>query len=175
MVGFLFSKQAETTWRQPYVIAAMLILVAVVMLLAEQGVRPNKDIGRITAADAVGLAQALAVVPGTSRSGITMAAGLFRDLDHHTAARFSFLLSTPAIAAAAAKGFYELMKHGGIPPAMRVPFIVGILVSGITGALTISLFLTFLRRQGLQFFIYYRFVFGIMVIALAMFFRFTAA
>jgi undecaprenyl-diphosphatase len=175
IAGLLFNKQAETTWRNPYLIAAMLIGVAIVMIVAEKRSRPYKKLDEITPADAgvVGLAQALAVVPGTSRSGITIAAGLFRDIERPTAARFSFLLSTPAIAAAAAKSFWDLLKHGGIPTDMRVPFVVGIIVSALSGAAVIAFLLNFLRRHGLWVFIYYRIVFGIIVIALATFFRYS--
>ncbi len=171
IVGLLFNKQAEGAWRTPYVIGTMLIVIAGVLWYAERSARPTKDISRISPYDAgvIGIAQALAVIPGTSRSGITIAAGYFRGLDRQTAARFSFLLSTPAIAAAAAKGLYDLMKHGGIPLDMRTPFIVGIVISGITGCIAIALFLQFLRRFGLQFFIYYRVVLGIIVLSLAVF------
>ncbi len=93
----------------------------------------------------VGLAQALAVVPGTSRSGITITAGLFRDINREAAARFSFLLSTPAIAAAAAKALYDLKKHhGGIPHEMVVPGVVGAVVSAVVGAIVIKFLLDYL-------------------------------
>ncbi len=173
IAGLLFNKQAETTWRNPWVIAAMLILIAIVMIVAEKKSRPHKQLDEVSPTDAgvIGLAQALAVVPGTSRSGITIAAGLFRDIDRAAAARFSFLLSTPVIAAAAAKASWDLMKHGGIPADMRLPFIVGIVVSGVVGAGVIAFLLNYLRRRGLWFFIYYRIIFAIIVIALATFFR----
>jgi undecaprenyl-diphosphatase len=174
IAGLLFNKQAETTWRHPAVIATMLIVIALVMILAEKTARPHKSLDEITPADAavIGVAQALAVVPGTSRSGITIAAGLFRDVERSTAAKFSFLLSAPAIAAAALKSFWDLVKHGGIAHDMRLPFTVGVIVSAITGGMVIALLLAYLRRHGLWFFIYYRIVFGIMVIALATFFRY---
>mgnify|MGYP000851913748 CR=1 FL=1 len=175
VVGLLFNKQAETTWRNPIVIASMLIGVAALMIIAEKTARPYKHMDEVTPTDVgvIGIAQALAVVPGTSRSGITIAAGLFRNLDRATAARFSFLLSTPAIGAAAAKSCYDLYKEGGIAPDMRVPFAIGVVVSGVTGAFIIAFLLNFLRRHGLWFFIWYRIVFGIIVVALATFFRFN--
>lgn len=175
LAGLAFGKQAESTWRNPYVIGGMLIGIGIVMAVAEKAGRRVKDMGNVSNADAlvIGAAQALAVVPGTSRSGITIAAGLFRDLDRATAARFSFLLSTPAIAAAAVKGGRDLMKHGGVPADMRMAFIVGILVSAGVGALVIAFLLNYLRRHGLWVFVYYRIVFGIIVIALATFFRYT--
>ena len=175
VAGLLFGDEAETTWRRPYLIGTMLIGIAFVMIAAEKLARGRKDLAHISTADAltIGVSQALAVVPGTSRSGITIATGLFRGIDRAAAARFSFLLSTPAIGAAAAKSAYDLYKQGGVPPDMRLPFIVGIVVSGITGALVIGFLLKFLRNHGLWFFIYYRIVFGIMVIALAKFFRYN--
>jgi undecaprenyl-diphosphatase len=175
VAGLLFQKRAETLWRNdPYMIGGMLIGVGLLMWLAEYTGRRQKDLGHVSLGDAVtiGAAQALAVIPGTSRSGITIAAGLFRNLDRGTAARFSFLLSTPAIAAAAAKDAWDLFRHeGGIPAEMRIPFLLGILVSAIVGGVTIKFFLDFLRRRSLAFFVAYRVVFGIIVIALAKFFR----
>jgi undecaprenyl-diphosphatase len=176
IAGYIFKQQAETTWRSPYVIGTMLIVVGLLMWAAEYMGRKQKDLGHVTPADAIsiGIAQALAVVPGTSRSGITISAGLFRNLDRRAAARFSFLLSTPAIAAAAGKDFWDLLKHqGGLPTDMHVPFAVGILVSGIVGCLTIKFFMDFLRRSTFTPFIIYRIIFGIIVIALANFFRFN--
>jgi undecaprenyl-diphosphatase len=174
LFGYIFKAQAETTWRNPNVIAAMMIVVGLILWLAERMGRKQKDLGHVSFMDsfAIGLGQVLAIVPGTSRSGITIATGLLRNLDRASAARFSFLLSTPAIGAAAAKDFYDLLKHeGGIPPAMRMAFIVGIVVSGITGAVVIRFFMNYLRRGTLNFFVAYRIIFGIIIIALAHFFR----
>src|SRR5690348_15616911 len=169
VIGFLFEKQAESTLRSPFVIGAMMILIGVVMWAGERAGSRQRNLGAVNFADSlvIGTAQALAVVPGVSRSGITITAGLFRNLDRVAAARFSFLLSTPAIAAAAAKAFYDLMKHGGIPADMRMPFVLGIVLSGLSGLVVIALFLRFLQRHTLYFFIYYRIIFGIIVIALA--------
>ena len=174
--GFLFDKQADTTWRNPYVIGTMLIVVGIVIWIAERRRIGDKSMARIGWGDGltIGAAQALSVIPGTSRSGITIAAGLFRDLDRETAARFSFLLSTPAIAAAVLKKLWDVHKHGGIAADMKVPFLVGIVVSGLLGAVVIAYFLRYLRHRSLMPFVYYRIIFGIMVIALAAIFRFSA-
>jgi undecaprenyl-diphosphatase len=174
--GLLFGEQAETTWRSPYVIGTMLIVIGVLMALAEKVGRQRRGIGDIGLLDSIviGFSQALAIVPGTSRSGITITTGLFRGLSRESAARFSFLLSTPAIAAAAAKSLYDLVKHGGLTPEVRLQFFVGMTVSAIVGCLVISFFLKYIRRHTLKFFIYYRIVFGIIVIALASFFRDSA-
>jgi undecaprenyl-diphosphatase len=176
IVGYLFDKQADTTWRQPYVIGTMLIVVGIVMWLADRGRKGSKSMSTIQMSDgiAVGLAQAVSVIPGTSRSGATISAGLFRNMNRETAARFSFLLSTPAIAAAVAKKAWDIHKEGGIPADMKTPIAVGIVVSGVLGAIVIAFFLRYLRRSSLMPFVYYRIVFGIIVIALAAFFRFSA-
>jgi undecaprenyl-diphosphatase len=174
--GFLFQHHAESVWRTPNVIGAMMIVIGVFLWWAERAGHKQKDLGQLAFPDAmtVGFAQVLAIVPGTSRSGVTIGAGLLRNLDRATAARFSFLLSTPAIGAAAAKDFYDLMKHeGGIPHDMRMPFLVGIIVSGITGCLVIRFFMRYLRHGTLNFFVAYRVIFGIIIIALAHFFRLT--
>jgi len=112
LAGLAFNKQAEGAWRNPFVMGVMLIAVGVLMAVAEKVGRHVRELASVNAADAatIGLAQALAVIPGCSRSGITISAGLFRNLDRQSAARFSFLLSTPAIGAAAAKTLWDMHK-----------------------------------------------------------------
>jgi len=176
VVGIAFSKQAETTWRNPYLIATMLIVIGILMWVGERSSKGTKLLGGVTWGDGavIGLGQALALVPGTSRSGITITAGLFRGLTRETAARFSFLLATPAIAGAALKDVWDVYKKGGLEPAMRTPFLLGFLVSAVLGMVVIAVFLRYLRRNSLMPFVYYRIIFGIIVIALAAFFRFQA-
>ncbi|MGP0074800.1 MAG: undecaprenyl-diphosphatase UppP [Bryobacteraceae bacterium] len=176
IIGYLFDKQADTTWRQPYVIGTMMIVVGIVIWIAERRRVGSKSLNTIHWGDAivVGLAQAVSVIPGTSRSGATIGAGLFRNMNRETAARFSFLLSTPAIAAAVAKKAWDIHKAGGVPADMKLPIAVGIIVSGVLGAIVIAFFLRYLRRSSLMPFVYYRIIFGIIVIALAAFFRFSA-
>jgi len=171
IIGYLFDKQAETTWRSPYLIGSLLIGVGVLMWIADRRATGNKGLGHVNWADGmwIGLAQMFALAPGTSRSGITITVGLFRGLTRETAARFSFLLSTPAIGGAVLKKLWDVHKEGGIPPDMKVPFIVGAALSAVLGAIVIAVFLRYLRRNSLMPFVYYRFVFGIIVIALAVF------
>ena len=173
LAGLIFKKQAEGPWRNLIVMGVMLIVIGVLMYIGDKFGREKRELNQITWADAmwIGLSQALAVVPGTSRSGITITTGRFRSLSREAAARFSFLLSTPAIAAAAAKDFLDLRKDGGIPPGMGVPYVVGIIVSAIVGILVIAFFLKFLRHNTLALFVWYRIIFGIIIIALAVFFR----
>ena len=171
LAGLAFNKQAESSWRSPYIIGTMMILIGILMWIADRMASQRKHIGQVNGIDAgaIGLAQALAIVPGTSRSGVTITMGLFRGLDREAAARFSFLLSTPVIAAAVLKGAWDIHKQGGIPADMRTPFVVGIAVSAIVGAVVIGFLLRYLRRNTLKPFVYYRVAFGIVIIALAMF------
>jgi undecaprenyl-diphosphatase len=170
VIGLLFEKQAEAAGNNLYMIGTWSIVMGLLMWWAERTSKQSRDLSHVSVTDAltIGSAQALAVMPGVSRSGITMSAALFQGLDRYAAARFSFLLSTPIIAGAAAKNFYDIYKHG-LPEEMRVAFAVGIAVSAITGALTIRYFMDFLRKRSLQFFVSYRVIFGIIVIALAIF------
>lgn len=169
IAGLLFDKHAETDWRSPILMGAMLVLVGVLMWFAEATSLGARGLGSVHETDAVtiGIAQALAVVPGTSRSGITITAGLFRNFNREAAARFSFLLSTPIIGAAAAKALYDMHKQGGMHAILNTSFLVGVAVSAVTGCLVIAWFLNYLRRSSLRPFIYYRIIFGIIVLALA--------
>jgi undecaprenyl-diphosphatase len=169
VIGFLFNKQAEGAWRTPWVMGTMLIVVGILMYIAENSSRKARDLASLNAPDAVviGLAQALAVIPGTSRSGISISAGLFRNLNTQAAARFSFLLSAPAIGGAAAKAFWDMHKAHQLHAVLETPFLVGVAVSAITGCIVIAWFMHYLRRSSLRPFVYYRIIFGIIVLALA--------
>jgi undecaprenyl-diphosphatase len=167
--GFLFNKQAEGAWRTPWVMGAMMIVIGVIMWVAENAGRKQRDLSSVNMQDAVtiGGLQALAIVPGCSRSGITISAGLFRNLDRNAAARFSFLISAPAIGGAAAKTLWEIHKKHELAAMIDTSFVVGVLVSAVTGVAVIAWFLHYLRRSTLRPFVYYRIIFGIIVLALA--------
>jgi len=169
IAGLAFHKQAEGPWRNPYVMGTMLVAIGLVMWLADRGGSQVRDLGAVSATDSlvVGLSQMLAIVPGTSRSGVTMSAGLFRDFTRETAARFSFLLSAPVIAAATAKALYDLQQKGELGTIVKPAYLVGVAVSAATGSAAIAGFLYYLRRGGLRPFAYYRVIFGIIVLALA--------
>jgi undecaprenyl-diphosphatase len=171
IAGVLFKDKAEDEWRNLLLIGSMMLGIGIVMWIAERIATHRRDISGISWLDAiiVGVSQALSVVPGTSRSGITIATGLFRGLNREAAARFSFLLATPLIAGAAILPLMKMRKTGGIPDDMRMPFVVGIIVSGIVGAAVISIFLKYIKNKSFYPFIYYRIVFGIIVIALALY------
>ena len=164
LLGALFQHQIETALRSPLIISITLVALALLLVLAERVGRQTTDIKHITLPDSltVGFAQALALVPGVSRSGITITAGLFRGMTRATAARFSFFLSTPIIAGAVAKKFLDLFKEG-IPSGATMPFIAGILVSGVVGYLSIAFLIRYLSTHNTYVFIYYRIALGFLV------------
>jgi undecaprenyl-diphosphatase len=169
IAGKLLEHSAEDYFREHIVlIAAALIVVGLLMWAGEKVSRMDKPLTRISLFDAlvVGCAQAFALMPGVSRSGSTITAGLFRNMTREAAVRFSFLLSTPIIAGAALLKAHELHKEG-LPAGMRTPFIVGILVSAIVGYGAIAWLIRYLQSHSLKIFVVYRVVFGIIVIALA--------
>jgi undecaprenyl-diphosphatase len=169
IAGKLLEHSAEDYFREHIVlIAAALIVVALLMWLAEKIGRLEKPLTRTSLADSlvIGLAQAFALIPGVSRSGSTITAGLFRNMTREAAVRFSFLLSTPIIAGAALLKAHELHKEG-LPAGMHPPFLVGIVVSAMVGYGTIAWLIRYLQSNTLRVFIFYRIVLGIVVIALA--------
>ncbi len=168
LIGLKFKDQIETTLRSPFVMGTMLILIGILLWIAERYTSRLKHIGELSLTDTnlIGISQALALIPGTSRSGITISTGLFRGLTHSAAARFSFLLSTPIVAASGLKSVYDLSKHG-LSDGMLMPFVVGIIGSAVVGLGVITFFLRVIRKHGLTPFIAYRIIFGIIVIALA--------
>jgi undecaprenyl-diphosphatase len=169
IAGKLLEHSAEDYFREHiYLIATALIVVALLMWWGEKISRLTKPLTRITLADAliVGCAQATALIPGVSRSGSTITAGLFRNMTREAAVRFSFLLSTPIIAGAALLKAYELRKEG-LPAGMHLPFLVGVLVSAIVGYATIAWLIRYLQSNSLKVFIVYRIVLGVIVIGLA--------
>jgi undecaprenyl-diphosphatase len=165
IVGALLSHFADTTLRHPLVIATALIVLAIVLVIAERIGRRKTELKDISAADAlaVGCAQALAIVPGVSRSGVTITAGLFRGMTREAAARFSFFLSTPVIAAAIAKTIFDGIRTG-FSAADPTSLVAGILVSGIVGYLSIAFLLRYLATHSTYIFVYYRIVLGVLVV-----------
>ncbi len=161
LVGLLLKKQIEGTFtKNLWVIATMMIVVAILLGLAEFVGKRNRTIADIGIKDAlaVGFAQVLALIPGSSRSGSTMMAGLFVGETRETAARFSFLLSIPAIAAS---GLLELKEAiHKLPDVSYVPLIVATIVSGIIGYASIWFLLRFLRTHSTGVFIVYRLLVG---------------
>jgi undecaprenyl-diphosphatase len=167
IAGLLFEKAAEEQFRQPIVIGLAMIIVALVMWAGEHTGDHRDGVESVSFASAfiIGVSQALAVIPGVSRSGITMSTGLFRGLKREAVARFSFLLSTPIIAGAAAKKALEIHKTG-LPADMHLPFLAGIAVSAVVGYGVIAWLLRYLSRRTFKVFIIYRLALGVLVLAL---------
>ena len=170
VAGFLAQKAIETTLRSPFILSMTLIGVALLLWLAERLAKREKDLAQVSLSDAlsIGSAQALALIPGTSRSGITIATGLFRGLTREAAARFSFLLSAPITAGALLKKLLDL-RAAGIQDAERLPMLFGFLSSLIVGYLTIKFLLRYLQRNTLQVFIVYRIALGAVILILIRF------
>lgn len=169
IAGKLLEHSAEDYFREHiYLIAGALIVVALLMWWGEKASQMTKPLTQVSFADSllIGCAQAFALIPGVSRSGSTITAGLFRDLKREAAVRFSFLLSTPIIAGAALVKAHELRKEG-LPPGMSAPFLVGVLVSAIVGYAAIAWLIRYLQSNTLKIFVVYRIVAGIVVIGLA--------
>jgi undecaprenyl-diphosphatase len=165
--GLVFKDLIEGTFtKNLWVIATMMIVVALLLLLAEFVGTRRKDLHDLGVVDslAVGFAQVLALIPGASRSGSTIMGGLFAGEKRETAARFSFLLSIPAIAAS---GLLELKEAvDKLPPDSALPLAIATIVSGAVGYASIFFLLRFLRTRSTGIFIVYRLVLGGMILAL---------
>lgn len=158
--GVLLESKAETIFRSPIVIACTLILAGIILYWADKKFKDGKDLKEVNLKDAlwIGLAQTVAIIPGISRSGATITAGLARKLNKISAARFSFLLSTPIIAGAALVKLPHLFKGG-----FNIPLVVGILVSAVSGFLAIKYLLRFLEKRGYAIFFWYRLLLGLVI------------
>jgi undecaprenyl-diphosphatase len=165
VVGLLFKHQIEGTFtKNLWVIATMMITVGLLLAVAEwvgKRERSGEQL-RISDALAVGFAQVLALIPGSSRSGSTIMGGLFAGLTRETAARFSFLLSIPAIAASGVLELKEAMHK--LPEGSYLPLIVATVVSGLVGYASIWFLLRFLRTHSTGVFIVYRVVVGAVIL-----------
>lgn len=173
--GLLFKHEIETTLRSLYFVSASLILLAIVLSIAEwhtrsrmeQGLR-GLSIGEMGWKESlvIGFAQAMALIPGSSRSGVTITGGLFMNLDRETAARFSFLLSIPSVFAA---GIFELYKTRAEIMASTeniIAIAIATVFAGIVGYLSIDFLLKYLRRSSTMLFIVYRLLVGTALLVL---------
>lgn len=152
-----------------YVIAVMMIVMGALLFAAERLGKRLLEITdiRLPTALTVGLAQALALIPGVSRSGSTITAGLFRGLKREAAARFSFLLATPIVLAAGVKKLYDVVKSPeGIQAADQMGYLVGFAASAISGFLCIYFLMRYLQRRSTAPFIAYRLLLGAGIIVL---------
>lgn len=168
LAGALLERYIETTFRTPFLMGAMLIGIGLLMWYAESRSALTRGMDSISFGDAmtIGIAQALALVPGVSRSGITITAGLFLGLTREAAARFTFLLSTPIIAGATAKKLFDLWREPMTGEAAAVLWVAAI-TAAVSGYLVIAFFMRYLQTRTLKIFIVYRILFGIVVLLLA--------
>lgn len=163
--GLVFKDQIENEARNLYLIGSTLIVLGILLLVADKAGRHDRQVEDLTIRDGllIGLAQALALVPGVSRSGATMTAGMMLGFDRAAAARYSFLLSVPAVVLS---GLFELRKigDGGLPVG---PTIVATIVAFIAGYVSIAWMLKWLTSHTVAVFTGYRVILGVGVLILA--------
>jgi undecaprenyl-diphosphatase len=167
IIGISFKDVIEgNLTKNLYVISTSLIVLAIILFIAEKVANFRKNLEQVTIFDSliVGFAQALALIPGSSRSGTTITASLFLGLKRDVAARFSFLLSVPAIFASGMLQLYEGLKT--ITPDMMINVIVATVVSAISGYWAIDFLIKFLKKNSTMLFIIYRIVLGVIIILL---------
>ncbi len=164
LFGLLFKDLIESEFRSLFVIAMSLILLALLLAIAERIGKRQRSLDGITLLDAlwIGLAQAAALIPGASRSGTTITAGLFLNITREDAARFSFLLSVPAITLS---GLYQLYQlRAALAGELGIALFVTVAASGIVGYLSIGFLLRYLRSHSTWLFIGYRIALGIIIL-----------
>lgn len=166
IVGVLLNDVIETTFREPRLVAITLVAGAVVLWVADRLGSRSRPISGLTFPMALGIgaAQALALVPGVSRSGISISAGLFAGLDREAAARFAFLMATPITAGA---GLWELRTilagEAGVDLPL-VPLLAGMVASLLAGLVAISVLMRYLRSHGVGVFVAYRIALAALII-----------
>lgn len=165
LVGPLFESKLEELVREPARIAVMLCVGAAILWLADRWGSKKREIDTLTFREAlvIGVAQTIALVPGISRSGISISAGLFMGFNREAAARFSFLMATPVIGGAGLWEARKLLTHEAGPnPELNV-VLIGFLAAAISGFLAIRFMLAFLKRQPLTAFVVYRVAAAVLV------------
>ena len=162
LAGVVFKDLVENQLRSPLIIACSTVAFAVLMLVAERYGKRNSDRASFKDWVFIGIAQAIALIPGVSRSGITITAGLFRNLTRESAAKFSFLLSTPVIGGAALLEGRKLLHTPG--DYHLDAFAIGFLASFVSGLFAIKVLLRFLKKHPLNIFAYYRFLLAALIV-----------
>lgn len=171
ILGVLLKHRIETTFRSLNIIAMALIGMAIVMLLAEKfgsQRRKTKDVD-VKDGIVVGLWQCLALVPGMSRSGSTIAGAMFSGFDRVAAARFSFLLSIPSVTGAGLYEAYNAFKESKAEAAVPIhwgPTILATIVSFVVGYASIAFFMQYLQKRGIAPFVWYRIALGVLILVL---------
>lgn len=164
--GLIFENQIESVLRQTWVVGTALVLFSLVLISAEKLGKQDKTGQKTTLRDAliIGFFQSIALIPGISRSGSTISAGLFLGLKREEAARFAFLLSGPIIGGAGLKKFLDAVNIHGIGSGDLSFFIIGMVSSAFFGYLTIRYFLTYLATKTLYPFVIYRLILGLILL-----------
>ena len=163
--ALLLQKLIDNQFRSLYIVAVGLIVLALILWMAERVGKRTIPLEKLTLkqSQAIGWAQVLALVPGTSRSGVTITAGLFLGLDRESATRFSFLLSIPAITLAGLYKFQHVLRHEGLHGETG-PYIVAMIVAGLFAYVVIKWFLGYMRMHNTGIFIAYRIALGVAVL-----------
>ena len=167
IIGLAFKDIIEGTFtKNLYVISGSLIILAVILAIAEKTAKFKKDIGDITIFDSIiiGIAQAFALIPGSSRSGTTITGGLFVGLKRDVAARFSFLLSVPAVLGSGLLQLKESLAYINFDLGLNL--VIATVISGISGYLAIDFLLKFLKKNTTFIFIFYRIGLGLFILIL---------
>ncbi len=172
IAGYLLESTAEDAFRDPLLVGVMMIVFSAPMIIAERIGSQARSLGDITVKDAVamGVAQSIALIPGVSRSGITISAGMLGGFKREEAAIFVFLLSVPVIAAAGGKQMLDVLLGNTGPSNLEnelLVYLVGLVTAGIVGYAAVAFLLQYLRFNTLRVFIIYRLVLGTIVIVLA--------
>ena len=170
IIGLLFKKAVEALQSQPVVIAVILMAAGGLMIAAERFGKRNRPIDSMTATDAgvIGLWQTLAFLPGVSRSSATMSGGMLRNFERAGAARFSFLMSIPALLGAGVIAIKDLLEVKGLLATLAAPLAVGFVVAAISGYVSIRWLLGYLKSRSLTVFTIYRLAFGALIIIVAL-------
>lgn len=165
IAGLLLKKTIETTFRSLYVISASLIVLAIVLFIVERIAPKRRTLADVTLKDGiiVGLWQAVALIPGSSRSGTTITGSLLQGYTREDAARFSFLLSIPATGLA---GVFELKHLLEAPERPILMMVIGTVVSFVSGLAAIAFLLKLLRTRGMLGFVIYRIALGVLLLGL---------
>lgn len=170
-IGYFFEKIFETYFRNPSIVAWVFIIFGIILFLADNYFSKIKNLDQLKLSNAliIGCAQVVAFIPGVSRSGITIVAGLSQKLKRQEAARFSFLLAIPATFAAGAKGLLDLYQMNALGLSNLIVLLAGFLTSALVGYLCIKYFLKFLANHSLKVFAYYRVIVGIIILIILSF------
>jgi undecaprenyl-diphosphatase len=169
IAGALIESTAEDELRDPVLVAAMLLLFSIPMVLAERFGSGSREVADVTPKDALllGAAQSVALIPGVSRSGITISTGMLAGLRREEAASFAFLLSAPVIAGAGGKQIFDLLRDGNSAAGGLDVYVVGLVTAAVVGYIAVAFLMRYLRSNSLMVFVAYRVVLGGLVLVLA--------